>query len=255
MFADFDYVCTRFHGHTKKLKHNFIYYKMKKIIILTGVLAMVFATSCGTSKNLKSEQDSVAYAIGLDLGNYIKNMDSTLNVDVIAGAMKDVLAGKEVMQRDSAYAFLREYFTVRKPAKAKAASEEFLKEVEKTNKNIQKTESGILYEIITPGSDVKATNDADKVRVMYKGTLKDGKVFDSSYDRGDTAEFPLNRVIKGWSEGMKLVGKGGKIKLWIPSELGYGEQAPQSIGPNEALVFEVELIDVLPADSTAAPVQ
>lgn len=226
---------------------------MKKIIILAGVFAVVLS-SCGSgSKALKTEQDSLAYAIGLDLGSYIKNMDSTLNVDVVASAIKDVISNKQKMDQEAAYAFLREYFMVKKPAKAKAEAEAFIASVEKDNKNVQKTESGLLYEIITPGSDVKATNDADVVRVMYEGKLASGKVFDSSYERGDTAEFGLDRVIKGWGEGLKLIGKGGKIKLWIPADLAYGEQgAGQSVGPNQALVFEVELFDVKPATPEAA---
>ena len=225
---------------------------MKKIIIVLGVLAIAFSSCNSGSKSLKNEQDSVAYAVGIDLGNYLKNLDSTINVDMVASAIKDVIAGKAKMEQEQTYNFLREYFMVRKPAKEKQASEDFLAQVEKTNKNVKKTESGLLYEIITPGSDVKAVNNEDTVSVMYKGTLKDGKVFDSSYERGDTAEFPLNRVIAGWSEGMKLVGKGGKIKLWVPSELGYGAQgAGQNIGPNQALVFEVELIDVKPGAPAA----
>lgn len=225
---------------------------MKKIFILLGATAVIFSACNSGSGSLKSEQDSLAYAIGVDLGSYIKNVDSTLNIDVVSAAIKDVLKNKSKMDQEASYAFLREYFTVRKPAKAKKESEEFLAKVEQENKNIQKTESGLLYEIITPGSEMKATSDNDTVRVMYKGELKDGKVFDSSYDRGDTAEFALNRVIKGWGEGLKLVGKGGKIKLWIPAELAYGEQAPQSIGPNQALVFEVELFDVMPGPAEEA---
>lgn len=92
----------------------------------------------------------------------------------------------------------------------------------------------------------KATKDNDEVMVNYKGTLKDGKVFDEN----DSTKFALNRVIKGWSEGMKLVGKGGKIKLYVPSDLGYGVQGNPygGIAPNEALVFDVEVIDVIPAE-------
>lgn len=226
---------------------------MKKFFILAVVVAVALSSCNSGSKSLKTEQDSLAYAIGLDLGTYIKNMDSTLNVDIVSAAIKDVLKNKQAMEQEAAYAFMREYFMVRKPAKEKKASEEFLASVEKDNKNIQKTESGLMYEIITPGSDVKAVNDADVVKVVYEGKLKDGKVFDSSIERGDTAEFALNRVIKGWGEGLKLVGKGGKIKLWIPADLGYGEQgAGQSIGPNQALVFDVELIDVVPTTEVPA---
>ena len=227
---------------------------MKKILILMVAAAAVF-TSCKTGKSsLRNEQDSVAYAIGLDLGNYIKNLDSTMNINVVAGAIRDVLRGKPKMTQDDSYAFLREYFMVRKPAKAKKASEEFLAGVAK-QKDVQKTASGLLYQIIAPGDQsIKAVNDYDTVRVVYHGTLRTGKVFDSSRERGDTVSFPLNRVIKGWSEGMKLVGKGGNIKLWIPSDLGYGEQGMgQAIGPNEALVFEVNLIDVKPGKAPVEP--
>lgn len=216
-----------------------------------GAAAIVFS-SCGKgSGSLKTEQDSLAYAVGLDLGNYIKNMDSTINIDVVAAAIKDVINNKQKMDQEASYAFLREYFMVRRPAKAKAEGEQFLASIEKDNKNIKKTDDGLLYEVIKPGSDVKATNDTDTVKVVYHGTLKNGKVFDSSKERGDTATFSLNRVIKGWSEGMKLVGKGGTIKLWIPAALAYGESGMgQAIGPNEPLVFEVEVIDVAPATAT-----
>jgi FKBP-type peptidyl-prolyl cis-trans isomerase len=228
---------------------------MKKLLILAAAAAFVLS-SCGNigSGKLSSEEDSLAYSVGIDLGQYIKNMDSTLNIDVVAAAIKDVIDGKQKMSQDTAYAFLREYFTVRKPAKQKKASEEFLAGVEKDTEGIQKTESGLLYVVENPGNEVKATKDVDQVRVMYKGTLPDGQVFDSSYDRGDTAQFALNQVIKGWSEGMKLVGEGGKIKLWIPSDLAYGEQGAGNgqIGPNQAIQFEVELVSVIPGEEEPA---
>lgn len=225
---------------------------MKKMMILGAALALMMS-SCGTGSSVKTEQDSLAYALGMDFGNYIKSIDSTLNVNVMAAGINDALAGKTKMDRDSAMVFLREYFYIRKPAKAKAESEKYLQDVEAKNKNIQKTASGLLYEIITPGSDVKPTAE-DQVRVMYKGTLKNGTVFDSSYDRGDTIEFALNRVIPGWTEGLQLIGKGGKINLWIPSDLAYGQQgAGNAIGPNEALNFEIELVDILPGEPAEAP--
>ncbi len=222
---------------------------MKKLFVIAAVAAVAAMSSCcNGSKSLKNEDDSLAYVIGLDMGNSVKNLDSTLNVNIMAAAIRDALNNKPKMDQEQAYAFGREYFMVRKPAKALKESEAFLAKVEKENKNIQKTESGLMYEIITPGSTTRATNDADVVRVMYSGTLPSGKVFDSSYERGDTAEFALNRVIKGWSEGLKLVGEGGHIKLWIPSELAYGAQgAGQSIGPNQAICFDVELFTVTPA--------
>lgn len=226
---------------------------MKRLIVVVAVVAIFAAasfSSCGGgSASLKNEQDSIAYAIGLDLGASIKQFDEDLNVDIIAAAMKDVLKDSPKMEREDAMEFMREVFTVRKPARAKVAAEEFLAKVEKENKNIIKTESGLMYEIIEGGDQaVKATKDEDVVRVTYEGKLKDGTIFDSTQERGDTAEFPLNRVIRGWTEGMKLVGKGGQIKLWVPAELGYGEQGGGQIGPNEPLIFEVTVVDVIPAE-------
>ena len=92
----------------------------------------------------------------------------------------------------------------------------------------------------------------DTVKVDYEGKLKDGFVFDSSYERGESIEFPLNGVIPGWTEGLQLVGKGGQITLWIPSELGYGVRGSGPIGPNAALEFKVELHDVIRASAPSA---
>jgi FKBP-type peptidyl-prolyl cis-trans isomerase len=126
------------------------------------------------------------------------------------------------------------------------ASAAWLAEVEK-QEGVQKTESGLLYRIDREGSAVKATEDTDVVLVNYEGKTAEGKVFDSSYERGEPISFPLDRVISGWTEGMKLVGVGGQITLWIPAELAYGERgAGQDIGPNQALEFKVELLEVNP---------
>ena len=114
---------------------------------------------------------------------------------------------------------------------------------------VQKTESGLLYRIDRQGSDVKATKDEDKVLVHYEGKTRTDKVFDSSYEREEPISFGLNQVIKGWTEGMKLIGEGGQITLWIPAELAYGERgAGADIGPNEALTFKVELLKVNPEE-------
>ena len=148
-------------------------------------------------------------------------------------------------------------------------AKEWLATVEKEEKGVKKTESGIVYKIVEEGDmSAKAVNDTDVVKVLYTGTTRNGNVFDSNRwadmpqqrqqmmqayqpdqaGKDNPIEFPLNRVIKGWTEGMKLVGKGGRIILWIPAELAYGQNAPsQEIGANEALRFDVELLDVTPA--------
>ena len=108
--------------------------------------------------------------------------------------------------------------------------------------NADSTASGIVYLIQDSGSDVRATDDRDTVKVNYRGTLIDGKEF----DKNEGIEFPLNRVIRGWTEGMKLIGEGGKITLVIPANLAYGERGPREIGANSTLVFDVDLLEVHP---------
>ncbi len=208
-----------------------------------------------TGKKVRTESDSVSYAVGVDIGTYLKenaskNIGKDFNMDMVNAAIKDVFAEKPTLTIQEASSFLQEYFMVRIPARKKAEAEAFLAKVAEENPNIQKTESGLMYEITDPGNEIKAVNPKDRVRVLYTGTTKDGEKFDSTTkDDGtvDTANFALNGVIKGWTEGLKLVGEGGKLKLWIPAELAYGQRGMGPIGPNEPLVFEMEIIQVIPA--------
>src|SRR5581483_2855080 len=127
--------------------------------------------------------------------------------------------------------------------KNQQASDQFLADNAK-KPGVKTTASGLEYEVLTEGKGPHPTKD-DKVTVNYKGTLIDGTVFDSSYDRGQPATFPLANVIPGWTEGLQLMTPGSKYKLYIPSNLGYGERgAGLKIGPNETLIFEVELMKV-----------
>lgn len=221
---------------------------MKKLLIVAVVFCAAFV-SCQGSKSAKSfsDIDSLSYAIGMDIANNmgIKAVqDSSLNANVLAAAIRDAFANKTQMTPEDATAFINEWFQVRVPAKAKAESQAWLDEVKAENPNIQTTESGLMYEIINPGdAAVKAINDADQVMVNYRGTLKDG----TEFDKNDRLTFALNRVIRGWTEGMKLIGKGGEVVLWVPSDLGYGERPAGQIPPNSALKFEVTLLDVIPA--------
>jgi len=130
------------------------------------------------------------------------------------------------------------------PEENKAAGAAFLAENTKKS-NIITTASGLQYEILTAGAGTKSPSATDNVTVHYRGTTIDGKEFDSSYSRGEPATFPLNRVIKGWTEGVQLMKEGAKYRFYIPSELAYGEQgAGRDIGPNATLIFDVELIKI-----------
>ena len=195
----------------------------------------------------EGERDSVSYAFGNDIGFNIKESDMPVHVVWIVEAMQNVRDGQPKMEEDAVNQYLQYYFMVKRPAENAEASKKWLEQIEKKS-GVKKTESGLLYKVTREGdADTIARDSRDVVVVNYKGTTRDGKVFDSSYEREEPAEFPLNRVIPGWTEGMKLVGKGGAITLWIPADLAYGPRgAGRDIGPNEALQFEVEIVDVKP---------
>lgn len=228
---------------------------MKGLKFLTvATLAGVMFASCGGNSQKapagvkKSEIDSVSYAVGVSFGGMIKGSQlEGLNYSQILKAMNDVAEGKETKIKEQEVGmiinnYMQKVQMIIAEEKQKEQAE-FLAE-NKTKEGVIETESGLQYRIENPGNDIKAT-ETDTVEVNYKGTLLDGTVFDSSYDRGESARFPLNRVIKGWTEGMQLVGEGGKITLWVPYELGYGPRAVSAELPGySTLVFEVELIKV-----------
>ena len=139
--------------------------------------------------------------------------------------------------------------------KQKESGEKYLADYLKKNPKAKKTESGLVYEVLKEGKGATPTA-TDTVEVHYHGTLTNGEVFDSSVDRGKTISFPLNRVIKGWTEGLQLVKEGGKVRLVIPSNLAYGENgAPPKIPGGATLVFEVELFKVNPEAEKAPQVE
>lgn len=229
---------------------------MKKILIIAvAALATLSMTSCGGSRAMKNDVDTLSYALGTDFGYSLQRMVNTIeaemNMDLFFAGVKDVLDENVAIEQDEAFAFLRNYMNVVNPQNALLNSAAYLEEIAQME-GVQKTESGLLYQIVSEGNgEKKATLDTDKVKVHYEGKLRNGKVFDSSYERGEPAEFALNQVIKGWTEGVKLVGEGGEIKLWIPANLAYGVRGTRdgSIGPNQAITFTVELLEVIPTEA------
>ncbi len=226
---------------------------MKKLLIV-AVIFSVALVSCKGSKSIKnfSEMDSLAYAWGMDYGSHARMVDTTMNVPlnamnarIIAQAIIDAMNDKTEMTIEQANEFRQEYYTVRVPDRQKAEARAYLDDIKDKNPNVKITDSGLMYEIIDEGDmSVRAIEDADEVLVKYRGELKDGTVFDRNEEGWRT---PLNRVIKGWTEGVKLIGKGGEIVLWIPSELAYGDRPQRQIPANSALKFNVTLLDVIPA--------
>jgi FKBP-type peptidyl-prolyl cis-trans isomerase len=207
-------------------------------------------------------REAVSAMMGKNMGAAVKGVDADINMKHVLLAIEDAKRVEEPVQIDSLMrltqaqmqaVFQRHAEDMRAKAQAERekamaeneeASAKWLAEVD-TMEGVKKTESGILYRIDREGSEVMATEDTDVVLVNYEGKTSDGEVFDSSYERGEPISFPLNRVIKGWTEGMKLVGVGGQITLWIPSELAYGERgAGANIPPYAALIFTVELLGI-----------
>lgn len=197
-----------------------------------------------------AESKKIAYAMGVAMGANIINSSLNIHYYWLLKGVGDAYNGGGQLKPEQISAFMNNYFNVVLPAEVKRRSEEWL-EKKSRESGVVKSESGLLYRVVSAGDMEKAAkNDGYTVVVHYEGRLQNGKVFDSSRSREKPVEFPLDRVIKGWTEGMKYVGPGGKIILYIPSELAYGAQgAGGTIGPNEALEFEVELIEVKPVET------
>lgn len=200
--------------------------------------------------------DKVSYALGLGIGRQLAQMGaSELNIDDFAAAIKDVIAGNELkVSNREAQTIVQDYFRkqeeklnaerAEKGKVAKAEGEKYLAENAK-KEGVVTLPSGLQYMVLKEGNG-KKPKATDQVKCHYEGFLIDGTVFDSSIQRGEPAVFPLNQVIAGWTEGLQLMQEGAKYRFFIPYVLGYGEGgAGASIPPYAALIFDVELLEVL----------
>lgn len=191
------------------------------------------------------ERREISKAYGCDMGTRLRTMRMPLQSYWVKQGLIEGAHNKAAMTIEQTQSHIQKFYTETLPMKNSAESEAWLADIEKQS-GVQKTASGLLYRIDRMGDENAKPTATDIVNVDYEGKLRDGVVFDSSYERGEAIEFPLQNVIKGWTEGMQLVGKGGQITLWIPAELAYGAYGSGSgiIGPNEALEFKVELHDI-----------
>ena len=224
---------------------------MKTIAALLTI--SIFTISCSQAGNdnykLNSEDEKTFYSIGYHWASKLK----TLNLSdgeikaVIKGISVSANGGKSEVDIQAYSSKVNEMITSRRLSRSvitKETGQKYAAEYLKKNNTAKQTASGLIYETLKEGSgkSPKATNT---VEVHYRGTLIDGTEFDSSFKRNKTIEFPLNRVIKGWTEGLQLMKEGGKIKLIIPSDLAYGDKgSPPSIPGGATLIFEVELFSV-----------
>lgn len=237
----------------------------KKVFIPSMVLSLTLLTGCRPDNNaskanleIKTDEDKTVYAVGLMLGERLK--DLRLSDDELSKVMLGIT--DQVKNVTPQKADFQEYrmkvqslFQDRMKASAQIHKEAGKQFIEKfvTSEGGVKTASGLAYKVITPGDESAKPLATDTVEVHYEGKLIDGTVFDSSLARDKKIKFPLNRVIKGWTEGLQFVGKGGKIKLVIPSDMAYGDHgAPPKIPGGSTLVFEVELFEIEKTPATPA---
>lgn len=212
------------------------------------------APAAGQAGKPESVPDRASYVIGYNLGRSLKQNEVQANTDLLIKGLRDGFGGGQAMlteeEMQAAMQALQQQVASQQDAKQKALGEKNKTEGEaflaknKSRPGVKTTASGLQYEVLSEGKgpSPKAT---DTVTVNYKGTLMDGTVFDSSYDRGEPATFVLNQVIAGWTEGVQLMKVGSKYKFYIPAALGYGDRgAGNVIGPNAPLVFEVELVSI-----------
>jgi FKBP-type peptidyl-prolyl cis-trans isomerase FklB len=223
----------------------------RSILILSASLLAFPLFGQEKSPQLKDQKEKVSYAIGMQIGFNLARQKVDVNPDVLAAGIKDAIAGKPQLTTDQVKDVMAQFEKDMEQKqkelgeKNKTEGAKFLEE-NKKKPGVKTTASGLQYKVMKDGTGAqpKAT---DMVTVNYRGTLIDGTEFDSSYKRGQPATFPVNGVIKGWTEALQLMKQGSKYQLVIPSNLAYGERAMGAdIGPNSTLIFEVELQEVKP---------
>ena len=238
-----------------------------RITTLLGVAALALSVSLGAMADelkLEDETARINYSLGYQIGGDFKRQGLEMNPAAVTKGIEDALSeAVPLMTPEEIQTTLTELKRTlvaqqkqkaeEQAAKLQADSKQFLEENAK-QEGVLVTESGLQYQIIEPGTG-KTPTPTDKVTVNYQGTLVDGKEFDSSYKRGKPVSFKLDGVVKGWTEGLQLIKEGGKIKLFIPPELAYGDRGPLA---NRALIFDVELLSVgepEEAEAEAAPAE
>lgn len=214
------------------------------------VLALAGTVQAQDSAELKTQKEKLSYALGMNVGSNFKREGIEVDLDVFIRGLKDTLSGSSrLLADDEARTLitnlqqeLRQKQLAQASEKNKAAGKAFL-EKNKTAEGVVTLPSGLQYKILKAGEGKKPGLE-DTVVCHYRGTLVNGTEFDSSYKRNQPATFPVKAVIKGWTEALQLMPIGSRWQLFIPSELGYGERGAAVIGPNETLIFEVELISI-----------
>lgn len=223
---------------------------MKRLFLyLIPVVSAAGACSHGSGGGvkLKTDLDSVAYVIGMNVGLNLQRMDSTLNAEAVCEGIRDVFRGKTRMTMDDAETFYLSYVNYALPEKARAYEEQFLEDIARSNRSYARTSSGVTYTVEEVGDqDLIPTSERDSVALRWVIRTADGKEVTSSYERGDTIRSTLRNLRSGVRESVKLIGRGGKILAWLPAAEAYGAEGDKELGiaPNSTLYYEIELLEV-----------
>ncbi len=223
---------------------------MKKVVLI-GLLSVFFLHSEAQKKvgkvKIENQRDSVSYALGVSIGTNLKSQNITeINPLAMAKALEDIYSEKgATMTADQANEIIQKFFDSKESSKYQSTIDEGKKFLAENSKKagVVTLPDGLQYKVITEGTGNKPGPD-DQVKTHYKGTLIDGTVFDSSYDRGEPLVFGVSQVIKGWTEALQLMKEGSKWELYIPSDLAYGSRDMGTIKPFSTLIFTVELISI-----------
>lgn len=230
---------------------------MKKSSLLkTIVPLLVLALTAGFGSCRKSgrrlpasDTDSIAYVIGMNVAYNLLQMDSTLNADIVCAAIRDVFNDNAKMTADDARTYFLRQMNYEKYEKFKLYEERFLTDLAKSNRSFVRTRSGVTYKVSQSGDQqTLASNLRDTVVIRYRLSLQDGTTVESSFERADTSRLALTDLVKGLQETMKMVGSGGHFDAWIPSDLAYGASGNEELGiaPNSTLLYEVDVLEVIP---------
>jgi len=228
--------------------------QMKSYLITSLSLGLLVSSAVAQDKpDLTNPKQKASYAVGVSIASNLKAQELDLDTKALTAGISDTLSGKPAMTQAEVQATLQQFqqeTMAKTQAKEKIEAEKNLKAgeaflAENAKKSgVKTTASGLQYKIIKEGNG-PMPNATDTVKVNYKGTLIDGTVFDSSYDRGVPVTFPIGGVISGWTEALQMMKVGSKWQLFIPANLAYGEHSPSpKIGPNSILIFEVELLGI-----------
>lgn len=216
-------------------------------LLCAVLLAWGCSKKSGGGVKLRTDTDSVAYVIGMNIGMNLWRMDSTINVNAVCEGIRDVLRKSPKLTGAEAETFYLRYLTWTLPEKARAYEEQFLADIAKSNRSYARTASGVTYTVEEVGDQEHLPSaDRDSLTLRWLIRTADGEEVYSSYERGDTLRVALGDLRKGVKESVKLIGRGGRINAWMPSAAAYGAEGDKEMGiaPNTTLYYEIELIGV-----------